>query len=739
MKRLQRNIDEAITALTEKPMFAADAERILIAHELMGEDASMPQPVRFARALSAILDRVSVPIEEYDLIAGRVVQRELTDEEEEKFRELCRDPRSPYKCAIYSSGHCSYDWKMVMEYGIAGLIGKARASLEGKTDEGRRIFLSSIIEVYEAITRYILRYADAAEEKGMSDVASTLRKAALEKPSDFRTALQLSWIITLIDCSYVSPNPTLTVGRMDRLLYPFYKADIESGKLTREEAAELITDYYCKHNLNMGRGEHQVGDASNSSTFERIFNFDAPQYLLLGGTDIDENYTVNDLTYLFAECIEPEFKNPVVVFYYAPGMDKAYPDLWHTLTGKALKSSALMFYNDANIKMTYRKLGMPEESFQNYHHFGCNWPSPGSHSFWINGSPSSKHYNAFESKEEEGLHLHSFTRIPERGWQDVFINILRSLQDDPDATIDEVYEKYFAYMEEFISNKTDRGVHELQIRRRKPYAVCSFTDCFTARPIERGECFTACAEYLFAIMNFQMFGTVCDCFIVTDALVFRDKKLTLAELIDAVDANFEGHARTLAMCRKVPKYGSDDDFSNGHVCRLANGMARISRKYAEKYLESDGFLIVPCIQSDTWHLKYGMKYGATPDGRLAGMPFSQNTRPANGSCTNGLTAMFNSMLNIPADGFLSGALNLDIDPKQFEGERGHELFSQMLSVYFNRGGMHAQVTAVGLEDLLDAQVNPHLHKDLRVRITGYSGIFVDITKPLQDDIIERTK
>jgi formate C-acetyltransferase len=231
---------------------------------------------------------------------------------------------------------------MVMEYGIAGLIGKARASLEGKTDEGRRIFLTSIIEVYEAITRYILRYADAADEKGMADVASTLRKAALEKPSDFRTALQLSWIITLIDCSYVSPNPTLTVGRMDKLLYPFYRADIESGKLTREEAAELITDYYCKHNLNMGRGEHQVGDASNSSTFARVFNFDAPQYLLLGGTDIDGNYTINDLTYLFAECIRPEFKNPVVVFYYAPGMDKVYPDLWHTLTSKALRSSALM-------------------------------------------------------------------------------------------------------------------------------------------------------------------------------------------------------------------------------------------------------------------------------------------------------------------------------------------------------------------------------------------------------------
>ena len=739
MEKLRRNIDEARTALTEKPLYAADAERIIIAHSLIGKNADDVQPVRFARAMSEILDRVSVPLEEYDLIAGRVVHRELTEEEEAIFSELRRSPLSPYKGTIFSSGHCSYDWKMIAELGLPGLIEKAKASLSEKTDEGRRIFLFSLIEVYEAIRRYILRYAAAAEEKNMHDLALTLRKAATEKPADLRTALQLFWIITLIDCSYVSPNPTLTVGRLDKILYPFYKADIESGRLTREGAAELITDYYCKHNLNMGRGEHQVGDASNSTTFERIFNFDAPQYLLLGGTDIDGNYAVNELTSLFAECIQPEFKNPVLVFYYAPGMSKAYPELWKTLTGKALLSSSLMFYNDSNIKSTYRQLGLRDEEFENYHHFGCNWPSPGSHSFWINGSPSSKHYSAFESKEEKELNLHSFIRIPDRGWQDVFIDILRSLREDSDAAIEKVYEKFFTRMERFISSKTDRGVCELRIRRRKPYALCSFTDCFTARPIERGECFTACAEYFFALTSFQMFGTVCDCFTVTDALVFRDKLITLSELIEAVDDNFEGHARILALCRRVPKYGSDDALSNFHVHRLADGMARISRKYAQKYLRSDGFMIVPCLQSDTWHLKYGREYGATPDGRLAGTPFSQNSRPANGSCTNGLTAMFNSMLNIPSDGFLSGALNLDVDRKQFEGEEGHRTFSSMLALYFDRGGLHAQVTSLSPEDLLDAQINPQMHQDLRVRITGYSGVFVDITKSLQDDIIERMK
>jgi len=739
MNRLNQNIREAVTALTEKPLLAADAERILIAYDLMQGNLGQPQPVRFADAVSAILDRVSVPLEEYDLIAGRAVTRELTDEEEEKFADLKKNPRSPFRGSIFGSGHCSYDWEMVMELGLPGMIEKARASLESKSDEGRRLFLSSIIRVYEAIQRYILRYADAAEQRNMPELAVTLKKAAMEKPSDFRTGLQLLWIITLIDCSYITPNPTLTLGRLDKILYPLYRADLDSGRITREEAADLITDYYCKHNLNMGRGEHQVGDETNSSTFERVFNFDAPQYLPLGGTDINGNAAVNELTLLFAECIQPSFKNPVVVFYYAPGMNTACPDLWRILTEKALASSSLMFYNDANIKNTYRALGLPEEDFQNYHHFGCNWPSPGSHSFWMNGAPSAVHYRAFESKEEENEVRNTYIRTPGNGWPDIFINFLKAHRDHPDVNIEVIYEEYRTFMDDFIRQKLEHGIRELRVRRRKPWAVISFTDLFTESSVRLGECFTASAKYHFTLQSFQMFGTLCDCFTVVDALCFRDRKLTVGELLDAVAANFEGYEQILAMCRNVPKYGSDDAFSNRHVKRLAEMMADITRERGRKYLESDGYFMVPCIQSDTWHLKNGMKYGATPDGRLAGTAFTQNSRPANGSCTNGLTAMFNSMLNIPANGYLSGALNLDVDPKQFEGESGRAMFAAMLAVYFNRGGLHAQVTSVGVEDLLDAQQNPHLHRDLRVRVTGYSGVFVDITKSLQDDIIERLK
>ena len=206
-----------------------------------------------------------------------------------------------------------------------------------------------------------------------------------------------------------------------------------------------------------------------------------------------------------------------------------------------------------------------------------------------------------------------------------------------------------------------------------------------------------------------------------------------------MDADFVGYEEILALCRGADKYGMDTPLSNAHAKRLSHTASRLVIEKSKPYLEREGLFLTPCMQSDTWHLKNGEQYGATPDGRRAHVPFSQNTRPSNGVCVNGLTAMFNSMLNLPTDGLVSGALNLDVDPQQFSGERGRELFATVLGVYFNEGGLHAQVTAADVNTLIDAQLHPELHRDLRVRVTGYSGIFVDICKRLQDDIIERLK
>lgn len=735
-----QNVAEAKNSLINKPMFATGAERVLIMNEIKSDFKELPQPLRFSKILSILLSRVSTPLEPYDLIAGRCVDRELSEEEEAIFQAFIKHPDYPKRGLFFSSGHCTYSWDAVVKYGLSGLKVLANNTFDNTDDPEKKVFCQALMEIYDALQAYILRYAKAAEDLNMTSLAKDLEFIAYNAPNTFARALQLLWIITLINCAYVSPNPTLTVGRLDMILYPLYKADIERGRLTKELAREYITDYYCKHNLIMGRGEHQVGDATNSTTFERIFCFDAPQYLLLSGTDENGCDITNELTELFVDCIVPEFKNPVVVVRYVPNTDKSHEKLWEIMCEKALASSSIMFYNDKNVSDTFMRIGIPENEARNYAHFGCNWPSPGDNCAWMSSSPSSFHLDKNMSPDEKKELNIPFMRMNcEGGWPEDFIAVMRELseKDGSNVTIEDLYTLFFDRMRDFSKRKLKYLEHELLARKRHPCAAISFSDCFLIDSVKNGECFTAGAKYHFQLQSFYMFGTVVDCFITVDQLVFKEKRVTLKELLTATDNNFVGFEKILALCKNAEKYGMDTPLSNYHTKRVSKTASDIIIEESRPYFEKHRLFLTPCLQSDTWHLKCGEKFGATPNGRLAGMTFSQNSRPSNGSLTSGITGLFNSMLNIPSDGFLSGALNLDVDPKQFEGDAGRKLFSKLLAAYFNRGGLHAQVSCASVDDLIDAQKNPDAHRDLRVRVTGYSGIFVDICKRLQDDIINR--
>lgn len=735
---LTPNIKEAQWVLTEQPMFATTVERFLIFNKIKSEYKDLPQPKRFAKFLSILLEQVSVPLQEYDLIAGRCIKRELTGSEEETFQEFIRHPDYP-KEVLFPSGHCTYSWEMVLRLGLTGLKAKAEEGLAQTQDGDKRIFLESMICIYDSIRDYILRYAAAAEQKGMSRLSHTLHKVATQAPDDFQSGLQLLWMITFINCAYITENPTLTVGRLDQILYPLYRRDIERGILTDEQARDLITDYYCKHNLIMGRGEHQVGDETNSTTFRRILCFDAPQYLLLAGTDADGNPAVNELTHLFADCIRPELKNPVIVVRYFKDMNIKYPRLWATLTERSLQSASMMYYNDDNILSAYHRMGIPHQDALKYEHFGCNWPCLGEDSVWMQGAPTAKCYGAADKQEMQVL-SHPYQRAhAECSWPQDLMDILQKLSQKATFTIDEVYDAFFDVMGQFAESQMQRILLEHKVRRRRPSAVLSYTDCFTRLALEKGECHTAAAKYGFGMLSFHMFGTIVDCFTVVDELVLRQKRITLSELMAATENDFEKAPEILALCRGVEKYGSNSALSNYHAYTLARRYATLLQDKSAPFLEEYGLFFIPTIQSDTWHLKMGEQYPATVDGRRAHTPFSQNLRPNCGAAVNGIAAMLQSVALLPRDALLSGALNLDIDISDFEGEKGKELFGNILAVYLNNGGLHAQVTALSVSDLLDAQIHPHLHRDLRVRVTGYSGVFVDICKRLQDDIIERMK
>jgi len=739
---MKQNIAEAEYALTQKPLLATSAERFLILNELKSSWKELPQPLRFSRILSALLSRVSVPVEEYDLIAGRCVDRELTAKEEALFQTFIRHPDHPARQIFWSSGHCTYSWEMLVEEGLAGLRAKAAEQLTTCTED-KRIFLCAMVETYDAIIAFVLRYAKAAEQIGKAEMAANLQKLAVQRPDSFVSALQLLWIVTLIDCAYISENPTLTVGRLDQLLFPFYQADLEQGLLTREQAKNYITDYYCKHNLIMGRGEHQVGDETNSTTFKRIPNFDAPQYLLLAGTDRRGELAVNELTELFAQCIVPSFKNPVVVIRYVKDMDKQAPALWRTLCDRALASSSLMFYNDRNVLSAFLRLGIPEEDARRYAHFGCNWCSPGDNAAWMASAPKSKHYHACRSSQEENaLNIPYMRTNSAHSWPEDFMIVLRELaQKEPGTvSIEDFYERFFSRMAEFIDRKLAYLSHELSVRKRKPSAVITFGDCFFADSVKNAQCFSAGAKYHFELQSFQMFGTVADCFIAVDQLVMIEKKLTLRQLLDATEANFEGYAAVLAMCRNADKYGMDTPLSNRHVQRLSHTASNLVMEKNLPYLEKERLFLVPCMQSDTWHLKYGEGFGATPDGRLRGEEISKNASASVGMDKNGATALIRSVVNlIPYLYMESFCLDMMLHPSAVEGEEGLQVMHALLMTYLNNGGMSIQFNIFRPDTLIDAQRNPEKYKNLQVRVCGWNVLWNNLSKKEQDAYILRAQ
>ena len=741
---MEPNVAEAVRALTEKPLFATSAERVAILAARSYQTGD-PQPVLFAATFADLLDHVSTPLEPYDRIAGRTVDRELSPAEEAAFQAFLARDRSedPYRTALLDRGHGTLDWDALVRLGLPGLRRRAAEKLAtldplDPKDRDGRVFLSSMLSAYDALIRYLHRYAEAARERGMNALADRLRAAADEVPQSFPVALQLLWTVTMIYCAYLAPNPTLSLGRLDQVLLPLYRKGIAEGSLTREEAAAYVTDYYCKHNLIMGRGEHQIGGAANSTTFDRICNFDAPQYLHLAGTDERGDTAANELTDLFAACVVPAFKNPVVVVRYVPGMAQDRPALWKTLCEKALQSASLMFYNDSDVRAAFARVGVPAAAAGAYEHFGCNWCSLGPRSAWMNCKPRAKEYGVFRDEAERRELDVPFMRVhAPNSWPDDFVQVLRGIAESgAPLTVEALYAAFGDRVRDYLTKKAAWALHEREARSRRPAAALTFGDLFFPTSVDRLGCYTSTADYLVAFASFQMFGTVVDCFTAVEEVVIERKVCTPAELLAALDADFVGYERLRDTLRAVPKYGTGSERSRYHTRRLAtlwtDCVAALDRELVPR-----GVVLTPNVQSDTWHLKYGETYGATPDGRSAGQPFSQNSRPSFGACTRGVTAMLNAMLEIPADSFVSGALNLDVDRSDFSGPDGEEAFSVLLSSYLDRGGLHAQVSCLSVDDLRDARIHPDRHRDLRVRVTGYSGIFVDFPERLQDDVIRR--
>ncbi len=706
-------IDEAVATLRYKPVRSTTLERLRVTVAADDRVEGLPQPLQLGEGLCYLLDHVAVPLSPDDLILGRI-EEEVPDVAGEAFFQdtvAAWNGRS-IPSWMPDGGHECFAWDRLLQFGFSGLEDYAKEQLERRMVAGEQgdhlDYLRGAIRVYQAFRSYAHRYAAAGREAGLEEAGSWCECVADHPPATFAEAMQLIWLVGNVYCTMLACNATLTFGRMDELLLPFYRKDVADGRLTDEEAGDLIEDFYCKNNLVLGRGEHQMGHGSDKDTgWTRNLTYDAPQYVVLAGRRGDGSQVANELTVLFLERIVPRFENPVVVVRYTNDLPQS---VWRLACEKMRDNASMMVYSDEQIIPAMTHCGIAPEEALTYTMHGCNWPDiPGI---------------------QRSVNLH-FVQLP---------RTLRKALCTLDSVISSM-EQVYQHFVELLRKEFEDYANQFRITRtewdKQAPGKLRIDDCFLDGPIARARSWQVGGiKYPNMILSITGLASATDSITALDELVFRSGKTPLNTLLQALPNDFAGQERLRQLCVHAPKYGQGDDRADRHAVRLLETIHReidrVSRIGAE-----DEVNIFRCLETDMRHIPFGMNLGATPDGRQADQPISENTSPAPGACKNGLTAMFNSMSLLPFDRINSGALNLRMQPVLFAGQDGLQRLSELLRTYFDMGGLQVQLSFASVQELREAQTDPERYRDLMIRITGYSAAFVDMTREAQDEIIRR--
>lgn len=711
-------INEAVTSLTTKPIESTTFERIWLFNEAHKLYKNLPYQQYYSKTIYYLLKNCQTPIKPYDLILGRIEDRILTDEEEAFFQSVCDNCARPK--AFTDAGHRSFWWQEIISKGLVGLKADAENNLLNQTDNDKILFLKGVITIYDALLLYAKRYAKKAFEEGLFEAARVCENISSRAPETFREALQLLWFIQLVYCSYIAGNPSLSFGRLDLFLEKFYNRDIKKGNLTKDEASLLILDYYCKNNLIMGRGEHQISaeDDKKNTGWARNLCYDSPQYLNIGGRRADGTLLDGELTQLFVENIVPSFKNPVIVVRYSSKMQYTCPELWKTVVDKMRQSSSMIVYNEDMVISGFEYMGIPKIEAETFEHYGCNHPT----------LPAIERILAYKGIIPAVLFNEALKEWTLKGFE-------------PETT-EQLYDAVICAVKQAAAEKLNELLIKAQQHLNIPANYLEFADCFSRYSVVNATTHkNKGSKYFSSTFIFANFSSFVDIFTAVDTLVIKQKKLTLSRLIEATNNNFEGYPLEYALCKGVGKFGSDDPVSNKYANELMLRLTDTVKLLADKLLpsneETPRMVIRFSTESDNEHIIIGKKLGATPDGRLSGMPLSQNSSPSVGSSINGLTARLAAVASLPFERFTAGAQNLSIQKSAFKGCEGLEKLASILGGYFDMGGLQLQLTSIDTDLLRDAQKNPDTHRDLMVRITGYSALFNDLTKEAQDEIINR--
>lgn len=625
----------------------------------------------------------------------------------------------------------SIPWEDLLNKGIASRIETAKEELAkietfdliDMANVKRTYALQAMIISLESVIKWFKRYSKLAAEKAAAcederrkeellQIADTCDWVPYNKPRGFRDAITMYWGMYILT-HYLNTTP---VGRLDQWLYPFYKKDIESGAIDDETVLlymQLFRLKYMQINSTTG-GEHRKKWAGNACW----------RNLTLGGVKRDGTDATNELTYMFIEaakrCPTPHHTLTLRVHENTPkDLMKAAVDLVKTGIGMPA------FISDKGYIETLLGNGVPLEVARDYYMIGCidltvpeGWGNL--FSLCVTALP-------FDTFLHNGYSPIQGMQIGPK-WGEV-----RELKSY-DEFMEKMLEHYKYYFKCF---NTDRW---LRWNCRKEFmqdalTIALYTDgCkLGLSPMDRVMPYRIGPAMGIGVGTVNVGNSLA----VIKKLVFEDKKITMDELVNALDANWEGerNQEIRRMCLEVPKFGNDDDYVDEIVADLYGKLADLVHSFTS-------YRNIPYIAaaiSISSHDPGGKLCGATPDGRYAGTTLADGSAsPVQGTDHNGPTAVLNSASKIPQEKLNSLLLNQKFSPGAFKSEEDDEKLIAMIETYMNAGGKHIQYNVVDPATLVKAQKNPADYQELIVRVAGFSAYFVRLDKRVQDEIMART-
>lgn len=637
--------------------------------------------------------------------------------------------------------HLAVNYERILKDGLRGYEKrvkeyKATLDLTNPDNIDKYCFYNAVLIVLKAVRNFANRYSvlakDLAEKElnqerkiELLEISRICSKVPYEPAETFQEAVQSVWFIQLI-LQIESNGHSLSYGRFDQYMYPYYDRDIKNGTIKESEALELLTCLWIKTlTINKVRSQAHTLSSAGSPMYQNV---------TIAGQTTDKKDAVNDLSFLVLKSVaQTRLTQPNLTVRYHKNINKRFLDECVEVMRLGFGMPALN--NDEIIIPSFMDWQVKEEDAYNYSAIGCvETAVPGKWGYRCTGMSYINFPRMLLCTMNNGVDLTSNKRFTKGYGYFTEMESYEELLKAWDKTIREIT-RYSVIVENVIDKASERDV---------PDILCS---ALTDDCIARGKTIKEGGAVYDFISGLQVgIANMADCLAAIKKLVYEEKKITRQELWDAILDDFslpENKKIQEMLIREAPKYGNDDDYVDQLIVEAYDSYIEEIEKYPNtRYNRGPiGGIRYAGTSSISANVGQGMSTMATPDGRNAFEPLAEGCSPAHNSDKNGPTAVFKSVSKLRTNKITGGVLlNQKMTPQMLSTEENRQKLELLIKTFFNRlHGYHVQYNIVSKETLIDAQKHPEKHKDLIVRVAGYSAFFNVLSKKTQDDIIGRTE